>query len=350
MRIMIEVASAPSPAPAYGASPRVAVIVPAYGVAHLLGEALASLQAQTMPDWECLVIDDGAPDDVAGAFAPFRSDPRMRLIETNNHGVSAARNTAIAAATAPLIALLDGDDRLRPAYLATMTALLEADPEIRLASCNALLFGALPRERLCFKTKQGTSDGVHGSLADVLGRSFSVYIGATFRRAEIIRIGGFDPAMTHAEDFDVWVRLLELGGTAWYADQVLGEYRVRAHSASANTLRLLHGNMKVYTKAQARLAADHVVQPVITAQIAETQLSLDFQYALLRIAGGETARGLAELRAARALVDGPVWDFSFALWRVLPWLARPMLGWRQRGMARGAKRSSLAAVLELGKA
>ena len=69
------------------ARPRVAVIVPAYGVAHLVGEALASVQAQTFQDWECVVIDDGAPDDVAGAVAPFLSDPRICFLATANQGV-----------------------------------------------------------------------------------------------------------------------------------------------------------------------------------------------------------------------------------------------------------------------
>ncbi len=326
-------------------SPRVAVIVPAYGVAHLLGEALASLQAQTLAEWECVVIDDGAPDDVAAAVAPFLADPRIRFIATANHGVSAARNTAVAATCAPLIALLDGDDRFRPDYLATMAELLETDPAIRLATCNAMLFGALPRERLCFNHPQGRSDGVHGNLAEVLDRSFSVYIGTTFRRADFITVGGFDPSMTHAEDLDLWVRLLELGGCALYANRVLAEYRVRPHSASANSLLLLRGSLKVYLKAQQRLPADHPAQPVIAAMLDETRRALDFEHALQRIAGGETARGLTELRAVRSQVHGPVWSLSFALWRVMPALARPMLGWRQRSMARGNQRSGLSAVL-----
>ena len=334
-----------APAPLSTALPRVAVIVPAYGVAHLLGEALASLQAQTLAEWECVVIDDGAPDDVAAAVAPFLADPRIRFIATANHGVSIARNTAIAATSAPLIALLDGDDRFRPDYLATMAALIENETTIRLATCNALLFGALPRERLCFTRPQGTSDGVHGSLSDVLDRSFSVYIGTTFRRADFTAVGGFDPGMSHAEDLDLWVRLLELGGCAWYVDRVLGEYRVRPHSASANPVRLLEGSMKVYLKAQVRLPAQHPVQGVIATMIDQTRQALNFEHALLRIAGGEIARGLAELRVVRSQVQGPVWALSFALWRVMPALARPMLGWRRRAMARGAKRPSLTAVL-----
>ena len=325
--------------------PRVAVIVPAYGVAHLVGEALSSLQAQTMSDWECVVIDDGAPDDVAAAAIPFLSDPRIRFIATANHGVAAARNTAIAATTAPLIALLDGDDRFRPGYLAAMTAVLEDDPAVRLASCNALLFGALPREQLCFTQPQGSSDGVRGSLADVLDRSFSVYIGATFRRADFDKVGGFNESMTHSEDLDLWVRLLELGDHAHYVEQVLGEYRVRPHSASDNPVRLLQGNLKVYLDAQQRLPADHPMQGVITAMLEETRAALDFEHALLRIAGGEIARGLSDLRAVRSRVQGPVWTLSFALWRVMPALARPMLGWRRAARARSTKRPSLAEVL-----
>ena len=326
-------------------SPRVAVIVPAYGVAHLVGEALASLQAQTMTEWECAVIDDGAPDDIGAAVAPYLSDPRITFIATANHGVSAARNTAIAATTAPLIALLDGDDRFRPGYLATLAPVIEGDPQVRLVSCNALLFGALPREQLCFTQPQGSSDGVRGSLADVLDRSFSVYIGTIFRRADFDKVGGFNESMTHSEDLDLWVRLLELGGNTYYADKVLGEYRVRPHSASDNPVRLLQGNLKVYQGAHQRLPADHPAQGVITAMIDETRAALDFEHALLRIAGGEVERGLSDLRAVRSRVQGPVWALSFALWRVIPGLARPMLGWRRAARARSTKRPSLAAVL-----
>lgn len=195
-------------------APRVAVIVPAYGVAHLVGEALTSLQGQTLTDWECVVIDDGAPDDVACAVAPFLTDPRIRFLATDNQGVSAARNRAVQAAQAPLVALLDGDDLLRPAYLETMVPLLEADPSLRLATCNARLFGSVPRERLCIEQTQGKTDGLHGTLADVLDRSFNVYIGTTFRRADFDRIGGFDTTMAQSEDFDLWVRLMMLGGRA----------------------------------------------------------------------------------------------------------------------------------------
>jgi glycosyltransferase involved in cell wall biosynthesis len=326
--------------------PRVAVIVPAYGVAHLVGEALESLLSQTSPDWECLVIDDGAPDDVAGAVAPYLADSRIRFLHTANHGVSAARNRAVRETVAPLIALLDGDDLFRPDYLATMCDALETDPDLRLATCNARVFGAIRRERTCVDRKQGTSDGLHGSLADVLDRSFNVYIGTTFRRCDFEAVGGFDQSMAQSEDFDLWVRLMLLGGRARYIDAVLGDYRVRPGSASANAGRMLLGNIKVYEKARAALADDGAGAPrpeiaLIDRLIDDDRAKLAFEHAIDKVIDGDTARGLMELRALGGQVSGSVWAIAFRAWKLCPALARPMLSWRRKAHSRGGQDSNL---------
>lgn len=326
--------------------PRIAVIVPAYGVAHLVGEALASLQAQTLTAWECVVIDDGAPDDVAGAVAPFLSDPRIRFLATANGGVSAARNAAIAASSAPYIALLDGDDRFRPDYLAETVARLDADPTLRLVTVNALMFGAVPRERLCFPTGQESKDPLHGSLAEVLDRSFGVYIGTTFRRADFDKTSGFDQTFTHCEDFDMWVQLMQLGGRAGFIDAVLGEYRVRADSASASGERMLRGNLRVYEKALASLPADAPERALAARLADETRQAIAFTHAMDRVIDGDTLGGLADLRAVKSQVRGPVWALSFILWRFVPALARPMLAWRRRAHTRGGSSGILKAMLE----
>lgn len=318
---------------------RVAVIVPAYGVAHLVGEALESLLRQTLRDWECIVIDDGAPDDVAGAVRPYLGDPRIRFIHSANGGVSAARNRAIAASCAPLITLLDGDDLLRPDYLSTMVEILDANPQVRFATCNARIFGAVSRERTCVECKQGTGDGTYGSLADVLDRSFNVYIGTTFRRADFDSVGGFDTTMAQSEDFDLWVRLMMLGGKAYYVDQILGDYRVRPGSASSNAGRMLLGNIKVYEKALASLVTPTPEYELVHRLLVESRSALSFEHAMDRIIDGDTRTGLAELRdvvRAGGMVGGPVWKLAFALWQVAPALARPMLRWRRRAHSRGS--------------
>ena len=338
----------PAPSRAAGApddprgTPRVSVIVTAYGVAGLLGEALVSLQAQTMTDWECIVIDDGAPDDVAGAVAPFLADPRVRFMATDNAGVSTARNRAVAVARTPLVAILDGDDLYRPGYLASTVPVLEQDDSIRLVTCNALIFGAVTEERTCVTAKQGTGDGVRGTLSDVLDRSFNVYIGTTFRRADFEAIGGFDTALTHSEDFDLWVRLMQLGGDAWYVDEVLGDYRVRPNSASSQTERMLAGIIAVYAKTRAVLPAGAPEIDLLDQLIAERRRDLELEQAISRIIDGDTRDGLDELRRTGGpLFGNPLWRAALTLWRFAPGLAPAMLDWRRRRSARGYTGPSL---------
>jgi glycosyltransferase involved in cell wall biosynthesis len=321
--------------------PRVAVIVPAYGVAHLMGEALASVQAQTFSEWECIVVDDGAPDDVAGAVAPFLNDPRIRFLKTDNGGVAIARNRAIASCTAPLLTLLDGDDLLRPGYLAAIVPAMEADPSITIGTCNARIFGAVSGERFCCERPQPA-----GTLDNALDRSFSIYIGSTFRRTDWERVGGFDPAFGVCEDFDMWIRLLMLGGRTHYIDEVLAYYRVRAGSASADSPQMLLGNLKVYEKAKRTLPVDAPEQALLTELIATTREAIAFEHAIDRVVDGDTRGGLADLARLRQQVAGPVWRASFALWRLAPGLARPMLRWRRRRHSRGYQPKGLARLFK----
>jgi GT2 family glycosyltransferase len=78
---------------------------------------------------------------------------------------------------------------------------------VRLATCNARIFGAVTGERHCVEHDQPT----RGTWLSVLDRSFNVHIGSIFRRADFETVGGFDETMTHAEDLDLWVRLMALG-------------------------------------------------------------------------------------------------------------------------------------------
>ncbi len=319
------------------ASARVAVIVPAYGVADIVGEALASLQAQTMPDWECVVIDDGSPDDVASAVEPYLSDSRIRFLETANHGVSAARNTAIASCKAPLIALLDGDDRFEPDYLARIVPLMESDKDARIATCNARLFGAVPREMPIVHGKQGHGDGRTGSLADVLDRSFNVYIGSTFRRADFDRIGGFDEAMAQAEDLDLWFRLMALGGHALYVDAILGDYRVREGSASGHMGKMLRGNIRAYEKVL-QLIGGQPEAELVQRLLEKNRRALRFEEAIDMILDGKVHQGLESI--AGDDVDHPTslaWNLSMRIWRIFPSLAPAMLAWRRHTHRRGGQ-------------
>ncbi|HHX90946.1 MAG TPA: glycosyltransferase family 2 protein, partial [Paracoccus sp.] len=109
-------------------APRISVIVPVHDVEAHVGACIASLRAQTMGDFEALVIDDGSTDDSAArAVEAIAGDPRFRLIRQENRGLSGARNTGLDAARGAFVAFLDSDDQFAPAFLERMHAALVAD-------------------------------------------------------------------------------------------------------------------------------------------------------------------------------------------------------------------------------
>jgi glycosyltransferase involved in cell wall biosynthesis len=98
---------------------RVSVIIPTYNRAYSLGAAVGSLQRQTYPDWEALVIDDGSTDDTAAVITRMQAeDSRIKRHYQPNRGVSAARNAGLKLAAGEWIGFLDSDDTWEPWKLA----------------------------------------------------------------------------------------------------------------------------------------------------------------------------------------------------------------------------------------
>src|SRR5262245_29668690 len=118
----------------------VSVIIPAYNVAPYIAEALESLFAQTLLDFEAIVINDGSTDGTDAALQPYRD--RIICIKQKNSGVMMARNAGIRAAQGRYIALLDGDDLWAPRFLETLVGALEANPELSVAFPNAIFLGS----------------------------------------------------------------------------------------------------------------------------------------------------------------------------------------------------------------
>ena len=307
--------------------PAISVIVPAYGLAGLVGDALASLQRQTFTDWEAIVIDDGSPDDVAGALAPFAGDPRIRLLATDNGGVAVARNRGIAAARAPLIALLDGDDMYEPDFLATMKAAIEAEAGIGFVGCDATFFGDTAHAGHRFSAHVPQEPPV--TLERVLRRAFNVFTAGMMLRAAFDETGGYDPGLRTAEDLDLWVRILIAGWSARYVARPLVHYRRRAGSLSAASVAMLPMVARVYAKAEAALTGrpEAATAAEMRGRV-EREISWERGDAMIR--GGRVREGLLLLRQSGAGRRSPRWRLAMPLLRVMPGLARPLLSYRWR--------------------
>jgi glycosyltransferase involved in cell wall biosynthesis len=109
------------------AAPAVSVVIPAFNRADTILRSVQSVIAQTFQDWEAIVVDDGSTDDSGSIVTGL--DPRVRVIRQDNQGLSAARNTGVAAARGAYLAFLDSDDEWRPEHLALCIAFLRAFPD-----------------------------------------------------------------------------------------------------------------------------------------------------------------------------------------------------------------------------
>lgn len=109
------------------AAPKVSVVMPAYKAAAFIGLAIDSVRAQTLQDWELIIVDDCSPDDTAAvAIAAAGGDPRIRLVKAaQNGGVARARNLGNSHATGDWIAVLDSDDAFEPTRLEALLAAAE---------------------------------------------------------------------------------------------------------------------------------------------------------------------------------------------------------------------------------
>lgn len=98
--------------------------MPAYNMEAYIGESIRSIFAQTYRDWELIVINDGSADNTAGIVRQF-ADSRIRLIEQDNRGVSAARNAGLDAARGEFISFLDADDLWDRPFLQSLLAAID---------------------------------------------------------------------------------------------------------------------------------------------------------------------------------------------------------------------------------
>ncbi len=102
-------------------NPRVSIILPLYNAQNTIERAVKSVQGQTMPDWELLLVDDGSKDQSGRLCDQWaRQDERVRVFHTENHGASHARNIGLAEARGEWIAFLDSDDLYAPSFLERM--------------------------------------------------------------------------------------------------------------------------------------------------------------------------------------------------------------------------------------
>lgn len=318
------------------ANPTVSILIPAYQTADLIPETLASVQRQTLTDYEVIIIDDGSTDDLHGAVDPFLADPRFALYKYDNGGLAAARNRGLARARGRCLTFLDGDDLLEPTYLEELVAALDRTPGSVVACCDSTMFGVPDREgRLLSEFEPMDTEP---SLANVLERKFLIYGGATMHTQAVHDVGGLSEEMPAAEDFDLWVRLMLNGGKIAFVHKPLARYRRRAGSLSNTPTRLHLGRAQAYLRALGVLKPHSPEAAICRRKIGEALGLMEFHEGERALIGGNTATARARLRESdRHGVLTPKWQLLRRVLPLFPALATRIARRRHESLAPLAK-------------
>jgi GalNAc5-diNAcBac-PP-undecaprenol beta-1,3-glucosyltransferase len=109
------------------------VIIPVYNRAHLIGETIDTVLAQTYPQFEIIIVDDGSKDEIKAVLdKKYPNEPRIRFFRKQNEERGAARNFGLKQANGDYAVFFDSDDFMKPHYLQTLHDIIVEHPDIKL--------------------------------------------------------------------------------------------------------------------------------------------------------------------------------------------------------------------------
>lgn len=193
-----------------------------------LQECLASLQAQTLTDFEVVAVDDGSRDgsrEVLAAVA--RQDSRFRVLGAPPRGLTAALNAALAAARSPLLARMDADDVAHPDRLALQAQRLQGEPRLAILGCRVRLLGSPPagnQGMRAYVEWQNQLLDHEAMVRDLFVESPLVHPSVMMKAEDLRTLGGYR-SFDGPEDYDLWLRAQEAGLRFGKLPQVLLEWR-----------------------------------------------------------------------------------------------------------------------------
>jgi hypothetical protein len=291
-----EVLAPPAPQIAPGPAPTFSVIVAAYNVADVIGDALESIQSQTQPPLEVIVCDDGSTDDLEAAVEPYRDE--IMLLRQRNGGEASAKNAAAAAARGEFVAILDADDVYFANRLEALSKLAQVRPDLDILTTDGFLCvgGQVVRRNYDRSWRFEVVD----QRRAILQRNF-IFGLAAVRRERLLRHGGFDESILWTTDWDLWLRLILAGARAGCVDEPLALYRLRETSLTAQRRELLLGKLATLEKARQNPDLREEEAQVLEASLA----SYGREFALLDLKRAVAAGDVDARRRALSVLRAP---------------------------------------------
>ena len=256
------------------------VVIPTFNRAALVQECIRSVLAQGIPDLEIIVVDDGSTDDTEEVVRTFGDS--VRYVEQKNAGVAAARNNGFARSSGRYVAFLDSDDRWIAGGAAPLIRVLDRHPDIAAVFADTKMgndqegfksfvarfggdsFCALPRSRLegeavCFERRP---------FLRQLARRNVMFLGSLLVRREVFSaIGSFNPSLSGAADWELFLRLAAQHKLAYWDGGALSLYFTHPGSMSTDHDHMRHEFLLALLALRDQVALDPEDGEFIDAQI-----------------------------------------------------------------------------------
>ncbi len=199
---------------------KVSVIIPTFNRGYVVERAINSVLNQSKSPHELIIVDDGSTDDTEEVLKQYDNVPLIKVIRTENQGVSAARNTAIREATGEWIALLDSDDEWLSHKLEVQLAHLEENPHLPLVHGEEIWIR---------NGKRVNQKKIHQKFG---GRIFQKCLplclispsASIIRKEVLLKLGCFDEEFEVCEDYDLWLKLTSLYEVGYIEAPVITKY------------------------------------------------------------------------------------------------------------------------------
>ena len=300
--------------------PLFSILCSVHGTERYLAATIESVLAQTVTDWELIVVDNGMSDAVVAVVEPFLADPRIRLVRQENQGLGGGIDAAAAVATGRYYAVLDSDDLLMPEFCERTAAVCESEPSVDVVGIDAYVFA--DGEDIDYVRGYRYSVGITSApdvrhrvtLAEMVRGDVLYYTAAI--RAEAWAVGkGYRCDTPKVEDLALFIRMAAAGCDIRVLGERLARYRLRQDSFSRHPRHadVFEENLERAFVQVTELTDEPDVHDALAVALRRIRFNQAMRRARLALLGGDAPtalrfakRAFAQRRSARpaAVVAG----------------------------------------------